>query len=186
MKNQFKTIAFIALVFSLTFATCGKRICDKKNSDDKNMSDMDNESPDLMLKSGNYESKVSVTLEKPIDYEFYTKGTIEYSLNGEIAAVVNYGDGEMDSWATKTMNGKTEEFDMSKKCSKDKKGDYDKKIVKPLVKTENCKYIVEGIIKYFKDGKWVSTVDYGDGTCDDIATKTWKDGSKTFSLSGKK
>jgi hypothetical protein len=186
MKNPFKTIAFISLVFSLIFAACEKKKCGFKNNDDKNMSEFGDESPDVMLKTSNYESKVTITLEKPNDYEFYTKGTVEYALNGETVASVNYGDGELDSWASKTVDGKTEKFDMSKGSAKDKKGGYDKKIVKPLVKTENCNYIVEGIIKYFKNGKWVATVDYGDGTCDDIATKTWKDGSKTFSLSGKK
>ena len=38
----------------------------------------------------------------------------------------------------------------------------------------NCAYNpVEGTIKYFdiKNGKWLATIDFGDGTCDTLATK---------------
>ena len=58
-----------------------------------------------------------------------------------------------------------------------------KVIVTPLVTTADCTYIVEGIIKYFdEDGKWLATIDYGDGTCDNIATKETYEGVETFNL----
>ncbi|NQY11866.1 MAG: hypothetical protein HRT71_20415 [Flavobacteriales bacterium] len=44
-------------------------------------------------------------------------------------------------------------------------------IVKPLVVDESCGCIVQGFVKYVKDGKTVALVDYGDGTCDGWATK---------------
>ena len=53
-----------------------------------------------------------------------------------------------------------------------KSSNYEKNILIPLVKIDGCDYIVEGKIEYIKDGTVVATVDYGDGQCDDIATKT--------------
>ena len=35
-----------------------------------------------------------------------------------------------------------------------------------------------------KGNKWIATVDFGNGECDDIATKYWESGSKEFSLKG--
>lgn len=51
-------------------------------------------------------------------------------------------------------------------------GKFEKVVTKSLVKTEDCKYIVEGTIKYLLDGEVVAIVDYGNGECDNIATKT--------------
>ena len=54
--------------------------------------------------------------------------------------------------------------------------------VSPIVKI-NCyfsdwdKYImtpVSGLFEYYDiDGNWVASIDFGDGTCDEWATKTW-------------
>ena len=54
--------------------------------------------------------------------------------------------------------------------------------VNPIVKL-NCyfqdwdKYImtpVSGLFEYYdSDGNWVASIDFGDGTCDEWATKTW-------------
>ena len=49
---------------------------------------------------------------------------------------------------------------------------YTKNILIPLEKIDGCNYIVEGKIENKKDGTVVATVDYGDGQCDNIATKT--------------
>jgi hypothetical protein len=61
-----------------------------------------------------------------------------------------------------------------------KKGyfEYEKKIVKPLKKTDGCDYIVAGTIEYYKKGKLIAVVDYGDGTCDNKATK--ETGGETY------
>ena len=42
----------------------------------------------------------------------------------------------------------------------------------PLVIIDGCYYFVYGKIEYIKDGSVVATLDFGDGECDDIATKT--------------
>lgn len=56
-------------------------------------------------------------------------------------------------------------------------GDYYKKeIVEPLIRIHDCRYIVEGVVEITLNGELtISTLDYGDGTCDAIATLT-KDG----------
>ena len=63
---------------------------------------------------------------------------------------------------------------------------YTKNILIPLERIDGCDYVVKGKIEYIKDGAVVATLDFGDGECDDIATKT-VDGKKyTFNLRGKK
>ena len=66
------------------------------------------------------------------------------------------------------------------------KNTYTKNILIPLEKIDGCDYVVKGKIEYIKNGAVVATIDFGDGECDDIATKT-VDGKKyTFNLRGKK
>ena len=52
------------------------------------------------------------------------------------------------------------------------KNTYTKNILIPLERIDGCDYVVKGKIEYVKDGVVVATVDFGDGECDDIATKT--------------
>ncbi|NRA11712.1 MAG: hypothetical protein HRT57_07145, partial [Crocinitomicaceae bacterium] len=79
------------------------------------------------------------------------------------------------------------EFELKKDICyfKGKESEYKKVIIRPLVKTDDCNYIVAGIIKYYsvKDGSWAATIDFGNGTCDDIAVKTTVDGETTFKVS---
>lgn len=51
-------------------------------------------------------------------------------------------------------------------------------ITTALVKPAECKYIAEGVKEYTENGE-TSILDYGDGTCDDIATLTEVDGTVT-------
>ncbi len=52
------------------------------------------------------------------------------------------------------------------------KNTYTKNILIPLERIDGCDYVVKGKIEYIKNGSVVATVDFGDGECDDIATKT--------------
>ncbi|PLX24394.1 MAG: hypothetical protein C0599_02310 [Salinivirgaceae bacterium] len=52
---------------------------------------------------------------------------------------------------------------------------FSKTIIEPLTKTGECRYIVEGVVEFTLDDEVFAILDYGDGTCDDIATIT-KDG----------
>ncbi|MCK3683013.1 hypothetical protein [Maribellus sp. YY47] len=54
---------------------------------------------------------------------------------------------------------------------------YSKEIINPLKKIYDCRYIVEGTISITLNGTVVSTLDYGDGECDDIATMTDSEGN---------
>ncbi len=77
------------------------------------------------------------------------------------------------------MRGYTSRFELDGKDD----SNFRKVIVEPLVSIEGCDYIVAGVIDFYKEQKWLATIDFGDGTCDDIAIKIWEDGRKKFSLS---
>ena len=47
-----------------------------------------------------------------------------------------------------------------------------KDIVDPLIKTGECRNIVQGIVEYTVNGELAASLDYGDGICDNIATLT--------------
>ncbi len=51
-------------------------------------------------------------------------------------------------------------------------------ITSALVRPAGCRYVAQGVKQYTTDGV-VSTVDYGDGTCDNLATQTEADGTVT-------
>lgn len=118
---------------------------------------------------------------KPDDCRFIVSGTIEYKMDGEVVAIIDYGDGVCDNIATKTVRGTTIRFELD--AGNDDDFTYRKIIVEPLVSIEGCDYIVSGIIDFYKDGAWIATIDFGDGMCDDIAIKIWDGGRKEFSLS---
>lgn len=49
---------------------------------------------------------------------------------------------------------------------------YTKEIVTPLKRVGDCRYIVEGVVTVTLNGEVLCTIDYGDGTCDEVATVT--------------
>ncbi len=49
---------------------------------------------------------------------------------------------------------------------------YSKTITSGLVKLGDCSYIVSGTVEYKQAGTVIATLDYGDGTCDNLATLT--------------
>jgi hypothetical protein len=57
-------------------------------------------------------------------------------------------------------------------------------ITKPLIRLGTCRYIVEGTVAYNRNNKQTGELDYGDGTCDDLATIT-KDGETKVITLGK-
>ena len=65
-----------------------------------------------------------------------------------------------------------EDYINIKSSNTDNTNTYTKNILIPLVKIDGYDYVVKGKIEYIKNGTVVATVDYGDGQCDDIATKT--------------
>ncbi|MCR8666883.1 hypothetical protein NO995_04275 [Aestuariibaculum sp. M13] len=58
-------------------------------------------------------------------------------------------------------------------------------ITTPLVKPADCRFIASGV-KTYTTAEGTITVDYGDGTCDDVATKTDVEGNVTEITLGRK
>jgi len=65
------------------------------------------------------------------------------------------------------------------------KAKYTRRVVKELVYLDDCDYIVAGTVAYFLGDKLAYTIDYGDGQCDNIATKTVGDKVVKFRLDKK-
>ena len=57
-------------------------------------------------------------------------------------------------------------------------GNFTRTIITPLRKELSCHHFVSGVVQTIPENKPVRTLDYGDGTCDNIATLTI--GNKTF------
>lgn len=176
---RFLTVALLAISIAI-LAGCSDDESTLNESATKNPLGISNSEATLTLEGdGEYEKVITSPLIKLDDCEYIVAGTIEYFLDGEVVAIIDYGNGECDNIATKTIDGEVYEFKLDEKGEKD---EYEKNITNPLVKLEDCDYIVEGTIEYYENDIWVATVDYGDGECDEWATKTTEEGSTVFSL----
>ncbi len=181
MKNSIKVLALFAVSVALIFTACKK---EDGSSKDGSLDDaVKNQEAEITLNgAGKFDKVITKPLVKITGCDYIVEGTIEYQMNGTVVALVDYGDGTCDNLATKTVDGVTTEFKLDGK-EKGKGWEYDKVIVQPLVKIANCDYIVSGVIEFYKDKTiWVATIDYGNGICDEWATKTWDGGSKVFSM----
>lgn len=58
---------------------------------------------------------------------------------------------------------------------------YTKEIIEPLVVSKDCFWITKGVVET-TIGDATSTVDFGDGTCDNIATRIDADGEEEFTM----
>ena len=198
-----RILALLVVGIAITFTACSKKETNVVGSDSNPLeTKLTKEATDsVALKGeGKYEKIITKPLVKTDDCKYIVEGTIEVLLDGETVAIIDYGDGECDNIATKTVDGKTYEFELDNKKrdekdsgkgdgkgkGKDDKGDYTKNIIKPIVKLEGCDFPVEGTIEYLKDGKVIATIDYGDGECDNIATKTVDGKTYEFELNNKK
>lgn len=172
-----KTVLSLTLIAGIALVSCNKEKVEENFT-----TEVSTETETLRLSESGFEMNISEELVKGSG-EVYTSGIIEYTKNGNVLATFDFGSGEDNKTAQYEKNGTT--YDCS--LEKDGKGkkDYKKVIVRPIVKSDDCGYIVSGIIKYYdyKSGDWVATVDFGDGTCDDVAIKTTKEGDFTFNVS---
>lgn len=57
-----------------------------------------------------------------------------------------------------------------------------KEITIPLEKTGTCRYIVAGDVALSQNGVVFAVIDYGDGTCDNVATYTTDEGTEEFTI----
>ena len=62
----------------------------------------------------------------------------------------------------------------------DKLSGVHKFVYEPIVISDDCNCIVSGKVKYLKDCKTVALIDYGNGDCDNIATKILCKNGKCF------
>jgi len=184
MKKSLKFLVLFAISFAYIVSSCSKENA-SSNEDDMLKSALFEEA-DLMLKGeGDFEKVIINPLVKIEGCDFIVEGTIEFQKDGEVIVIIDFGDGECDNIATKTVDGVTTEFELDKKDGKYGKGyDFTKVVVEPIVKIEGCDYIVSGVVEFYstKDESWLATIDFGDGTCDEWATKIWDGGSKVFSM----
>ncbi len=181
MKKNIKLLGTLAIV-GMTIASCSKAGKLSNNFTDE----VSTESTQMNLSTSDYEV-TEVTPTQMSSDGYYTAGVLEYTKNGVLLATVDFGNGTEDALAAANVNGVNSQIELKKEDAKykGKKSKYKKVIVEPLVKSDDCDYIVSGVIKYFdlKKGDWVATIDFGDGTCDDQAIKTTKEGDYTFTLS---
>jgi hypothetical protein len=180
-----KMILSTLAITALLMVSCNKKqICENEANFGEEIA---NERAQITVPESDYSINITDALVTSDDVDYYIDGAMDYVLDGQVIASVDFGDGTSDSHATITQNGVDLLMDMDIRDAMydGKKSKYDRIIVRPLVGTDGCAYIVSGIIKYFdrEDHSWVATIDYGDGTCDDLATKTALDGTYIFRLS---
>jgi len=178
MKKYIAFLTVFALSLTIMFTACNKS--ENLTKQDDLYKSME---ADLFLDGdGDFEKVITNPLVKLDDCKYIVAGTIEFIKDGQVVAIIDFGDGTCDDIATKTVGDEVTEFSLNKKDKDGKDFKYIKVIVEPLVKIEGCDYIVSGIIEFYEGDKWVATIDFGDGECDDTATKTTHEGTFEFSL----
>lgn len=175
MKTK-NILSIITLALVLLFSACQK---DKETKDiELGLKDVES---DLFIRGDGQYAKVIINpLVKLDDCKYIVAGTIEFHKGDQIIATIDFGDGSCDNIATKIVGDQI--FTINLDRLGDGKDDYTKVIVEPLVKIDDCDYIVAGIIKFYKGDSWIATIDYGDGSCDNLAMKYWDGGQKEIIL----
>lgn len=157
--------------------------CSKVDKYDSSEEDFKIEEADLeFMGDGDLKKVITSPMVKLEDCKYIVAGTIEFYKGDNIVATIDFGDGTCDNVATKIVGDELTEFKLDKKGKDGMKDYYDKVIIEPIVKIDECEYIVSGIVDFYKGDTWIATIDFGDGSCDEWATKTWDGGSKQFSL----
>lgn len=62
---------------------------------------------------------------------------------------------------------------------------YERLITEPLIKLEDCRHPVQGIVEYRFNGSLVAELNYGEGTCDNLALLTTEGETIEIELQGK-
>ena len=178
-----KSLLTIAIIGGMLLLSCNKNSKTDINSLDREIS---TETETFKLKEAGFSINELEPL-SGIQNDRYTSGVLQYAKNGLVVATFDFAD-NIDSESGKVViEGKEKECGQGHYSDWDGKGkkkwkkakSYKKVVVEPIVKTDDCDYIVSGIIKYYslKSGDFLASVDFGDGTCDDLAIKTKADGS---------
>ena len=128
---------------------------------------------------GEKRKEIVAELVKNEGCEFIVSGIVEYYVGDSLVATMDYGDGTCDDVATITRNDEPEEIQL--KNRPDGRPNMYEVILEPLVKSDSCSEIVMGIVEVYKDSVLMATIDFGDGTCDNVATVT-KDGGEVIEV----
>ena len=171
-----KVISILSLSLLIMLVACNKSDNSKTMEDEFKSLEADFE----LKGDGKYEKIITKPLVRLDDCRFIVEGTVEFYRGDELIVTIDFGDGVCDNIATKTVGDETTEFLLKRKKYNNSK--YTKVIVEPLIRTDDCDYIVSGIVDFYSGDLWVATIDFGDGSCDEWATKIWDGGSKEFSL----
>jgi len=184
-KITMKKISTILSVTAIALI-CIVNSCTKENktsiAEDNIVKAAVGEKADIFIDSdGRFEKVITKRLVKPDDCRFITEGAIEFRKGDRVLAVIDYGNGECDDIATKTVNGSSVRFSLKRLNGK---WSYFMVVEEPLVKIANCDYIVSGVVAFYslKNKAWLASINFGDGTCDEWATKITKNGRRQFSL----
>ncbi len=179
MKRALLILTLLTISMVLVFTSCKKGV---ENTNDKTEDIyLKSLEPDIIVKGSgdkaDYTKTIVTALVKKAECNWeVVSGIIEYYYQDEMVFSVNFGNGTCDGLATVSWleNGVIESKDVDVWQLFKKQG---KKyvVVQDLVKSDSCNYeIVSGIIEYQdKAGNPYVTIDFGDGSCDGIATKCW-------------
>lgn len=171
-----KVISILTMSLLLMLVACNKNDNSKIIEDEFKSLEADFE----LKGDGDYEKIITKRLVRLDDCRFIVEGTIEFYKGDELIVTIDFGNGRCDNIATKTIGDEITEFILKRK--KDNFSKYTKVIIEPLIRTDDCDYIVSGIVDFYRGDLWVATIDFGDGTCDEWATKIWDGGRIKFSL----
>lgn len=168
MKKTLFLVAAVAL---------GMTSCKKDGGSDNMVAFAARYGQTVSVPTTDYTVEEAETLVRPDDNSAYTDGILVYKTGGQEQARLSFEGGNYPE-VVRTSGAGEERTQLTEDCL-DAEGnkDYHKVIVEPLVYSEECGYVVSGVIKFFYCDKstWVATFDYGDGTCDDLIAKTTKD-----------
>lgn len=161
-------------VFIIAIAATGLTSCKKENQGTDNMVEYAARyGQTVVVPNTDFETVEASTLNRANDEMAYTSGELVYNVNGSEVAKINFDHGnELQALVTKDGVSETVSLGEGDKGDKD---DFKKVVIEPLVYSEECGYVVSGVIKFFKEETWFATFDYGDGTCDDLIAKTTAD-----------
>jgi hypothetical protein len=180
---KMKKTLFNLSIISIALVSCQK---DKQGADDF-AREISLEAAQITLQNSGGGMNITQPLTTSPNADYFTSGELEYTQNGETVAKVNFGQGEDNYFADLSKDGNVSSFILKKDESyyDGKKSKYKKVIVEPLVKSDDCGYIIAGIIKYYQydTEEWVATIDFGDRICDEWATKTTADSNEEYVFS---
>ena len=101
-----KTVLSAAVLAVVGFTSCEKENLNPADLTKGGMSfsqETSNENMSLRLASSNYTTNITKDLVSSASEGQYTEGTIEYLVDGNVVATVDFGNGEQDFSATKTV-----------------------------------------------------------------------------------